>query len=210
MHGFWNHRDQDKRALPETPASRAAILEAGLHAAHGFLDAGDWREAIDEIFGRLGEAADASRVVLYVNEFDAEGSLWATRQGAWVSPRRAADGDHEDSRRFSYADAGLQRWAEVLAAGEDLVGDVTDFPAGEHAALASMDVVSVAVVPVFVAGAWWGWLGFDECRHARSWTQSIVSALHATAATLGAAVDRLETEASTYELREHFLCNWDE
>jgi signal transduction histidine kinase len=52
-------------------------------------------------------------------------------------------------------------------------------------------VVSTVVVPVHVAGEWWGHVGFDECTRERSWSDAEQAALRAAAAIIGLAV-RLE------------------
>jgi len=46
-----------------------------------------------------------------------------------------------------------------------------------------------------VGGAWWGWIGFDQCREERSWSQADKDALRAAAGLLGAVVRRLDAES---------------
>jgi PAS domain S-box-containing protein len=45
-------------------------------------------------------------------------------------------------------------------------------------------------VPIFVRGAWWGYVGFEEAEEPRVWHDSEVEALTVTANTLAAAITR--------------------
>jgi PAS domain S-box-containing protein len=60
--------------------------------------------------------------------------------------------------------------------------------------LASEEILSIAVVPTFVEGRWWGFIGFDERVKEREWSAAEIGALGAAAGTLGAAIRRRQTE----------------
>ena len=69
-----------------------------------------------------------------------------------------------------------------------------EFPESEQPELRAQDILSIALVPIFVEGRWWGLIGFDECVEEREWSASEVGALGAAAGTLGAAIRRRRTE----------------
>jgi len=58
-------------------------------------------------------------------------------------------------------------------------------------------------VPIFVEGAWWGFIGFDDCVKEREWSAAEIDALKAAASTLGAALQRqaVEEELGASETR---------
>jgi PAS domain-containing protein len=59
--------------------------------------------------------------------------------------------------------------------------------------------LSIVIVPIFVEGEWWGFVGFDECFAEREWSAAEMEALKAAASTLGAAVRRKRAEEALRE-----------
>ena len=59
------------------------------------------------------------------------------------------------------------------------------------------------LVPIFVEGSWWGFIGFDDCVKEREWSAAEIDALTAAASTLGAALQRqaVEEELGASETR---------
>src|SRR5690606_32035397 len=80
---------------------------------------------------------------------------------------------------------------------EMLCGHVRDMPAHERPEFESEGTLSYALVPIFVDGAWWGFVGFDECVEEREFSASERGALRAAADTLGAAVSRSRAAESS-------------
>ncbi len=67
-------------------------------------------------------------------------------------------------------------------------------PSPSKMALRAQEILSLALVPIFVEGRWWGVIGFDECVEERPWSAAEVGALRAAAGTLGAAIRRRQME----------------
>lgn len=77
--------------------------------------------------------------------------------------------------------------AGKLSTGGTIVGTIDDFPIQERDVLKRQNVLSIALVPVFAAGEWWGFIGLDDCQTGRQWSEDEVYAL-------GAAARRREME----------------
>ena len=45
-----------------------------------------------------------------------------------------------------------------------------DLPKSEQPELQFEDILSIVLVPIFVEGRWWGYIGFDECVEEREWS----------------------------------------
>ena len=69
-----------------------------------------------------------------------------------------------------------------------------EFPQSEREVLAAHDILSIAIVPIFVERMWWGFIGFDECLAEREWAAPEIEALRAAADILGAALQRKQRE----------------
>jgi PAS domain S-box-containing protein len=89
-----------------------------------------------------------------------------------------------------------------LGRGELVYGHTRNFPESEQPELRAEEILSIVVVPIFVEGRWWGFVGFDECVEERDWFAAEMDALKAAASTLGAAVRRRRAEEALRESEE--------
>ena len=65
-----------------------------------------------------------------------------------------------------------------------------EFPDSERDRLERQGIVSILAVPIFAAGEWWGFVGYDQCEEERDWQPAEIEALSLVANTLGAAIGR--------------------
>jgi diguanylate cyclase (GGDEF)-like protein len=194
----------ERRANEHSLRRREAILSAITYAAERFLLESDWRGQMPQVLERLGQAAFASRVYVFENHFGSQGELLTSQRYEWVAPGVTPQIDNPALQNFAYLEGGFERWVEVLGRGEALYGLVRHFPPGEYEVLTAQDILSIAVVPVRVGETWWGFIGFDDCRVERTWEQTEIEALAVAADTLGAAIQRQQTEQELRR-RERFL-----
>jgi PAS domain S-box-containing protein len=177
---------------------REAILNAVSYAATRFLGTANWDRDIRDVLARLGGASEVSRVYLFAGHRDEGGTLWMRLQHEWVTPGLEPFANDPESREFAPVARGLARWAG-LEHGDVFDGPVSSFPPGERPYFESLGLRSVAVVPVFVGEAWWGFLGFAHDASDREWARATIAALRAAAATLGAAIYRNRVEEALRE-----------
>jgi PAS domain S-box-containing protein len=178
------------RQAEEALRQRDAILETVAYAADRFLRMPDWEREIPAILARLGEATGVSRVYIFENHRGPDGELLTGQRYEWVAPDATPQIDNPDLQNFSFARAGFTRWIEAMSQGRSIYGLVRTFPESEQEVLAAQDILSIAVVPVFVGREWWGFIGFDECRFERVWTPAEIDTLQMAANMLGAAIYR--------------------
>ena len=186
---------RQRRRVEEELRRRDAILEAVRFAADQFLgEAAGWEESIRAVLRRLGEATEASRVYVFENYKGEDGELWATMRYEWSAPGISTQIDNPVLMGIPYKAAGFGRWMRALGRGDLVYGHVREFPESEQPELRAEEILSIALVPIFVEGRWWGFIGFDECVVEREWSAAEVGALGAAAGTLGAAIRRRQTE----------------
>jgi PAS domain S-box-containing protein len=104
----------------------------------------------------------------------------------------------------SLAESGFPRWIALMSQGEMVHGTVGDFPDSERRELERQEIVSIAVVPIFVDGAWWAFVGFDDCERGRGWTEHKLDSLRAVAGMLGAAEQRRRSEEGRLEAEARY------
>lgn len=194
----------ERKLAEETLSRREAILEAVGFAAEGFLKTRSWEEVIPEVLRRLGEAAGISRVYVFRNHGDESGNLLMSQVHEWTAPGIWSTIGDPANANFPYRSTGFGRWEEELGAGRPIHGTRSDFPDAERLDMEEEDILSIAVVPVFVDNEWWGFVGFDDCLAERDWPQAEIDALKAAADTLGAAIGRERAQARLQETETRY------
>lgn len=191
-----NARDVSARREAEDDLRRRdAILEAVRFVAHRLLESHtSWEESIDEVMEHLGRAAQVSRAYIFENESDDDGTLWTTQTHEWVASGVTSQIDNPNMIRMAFDGGGFDRAAETMRRGEIIADNVRDRPARERSELEAQGILSLVMVPIFVDGRFWGFVGFDECLRERRWSPAEIDALQAAASTLSAAIQRQHAE----------------
>jgi PAS domain S-box-containing protein len=168
---------------------RDAILEAVSFAAQRLLLAPDWKEAIENVLARLGQATGVSRVHILENHPGRNGELLASQRFEWVAPGIASDINNPKLQGFPWEAGGLGSWATTFRQGEVIQSHVSDLPPPQRALL-PQGIRSLIEVPLFAGSEWWGSIGFHDCIDERQWSSPEIEALRAAGGTLGAAIHR--------------------
>src|SRR6185436_12651621 len=176
----------EKTRLFDEARRRDAILEALAYASGQLLMPGMADDAMPDLLETLGSAMAVSRAYIFFNHTAPDGALLASLRYEWTAPGVPSQQVQPDWQDLPYAAGGLGRWMEVLSAGRPLDGLVKELPPQERGRLERLGVLSVAVVPIYSGGDWWGWLGFDDCVTERAWSSAEIEALKSAASALGA------------------------
>jgi len=158
------------------------------------MRAGAYDYVMKDNLARLCPTVERGLEEIFENSADEDGELWATQRYEWVAAGVPAQIDNPVLKAIPYKAAGFGRWVQALGRGDLVYGHVRDFPESEQPELRAQEILSLALVPIFVEGRWWGVIGFDECVEEREWSAVEVGALGAAAGTLGAAIKRRQME----------------
>lgn len=169
------------------------MIDAVAYAAISLLRAHEPESAIPDVLRILGEAADVSRIYVYENVTQ-DGELADIERFEWAAPGVTPT---FQSRNATYPYLPhYERYIRVLGTGGIIAELTADAPSSERDWLERDDVLSSAMVPIFVRDAWWGYVGFDDCWTPRVWTQAELSTLRIGAEVLGAALERQALDAT--------------
>jgi signal transduction histidine kinase/PAS domain-containing protein len=202
VYGALQDITERKRAV-EALQRRGGILSAVGLAAEQFLQARDWRQTIGHVLARLGEATDVSRAVIFENQPGLGDEILISRRHEWRAPGIEVRLDSALTDLPLRA-MGFGRWCEVLSAGQGIFQHVRDLPSVEQQGLVAQGIFSAAVVPIFVEGRWWGFIGLDACVTERDWDRLESEALFTAARILGAAITREQAETTHARLEQQF------
>ena len=170
------------------------ILEALSKVAALFLRMKDIDSAMSKALRLLGKAVGVSRTYIFSNREDLEARLLTSQRWEWVEEGINPQIDNPQLQDFRYEEEGFGRWVKLLSEHKPVYGPIKDFPKSERKVLKAQDILSLAVVPIFTAEIWWGFIGFDDCSSAREWSADEIDLLSTTAELIGAAIERLNIE----------------
>lgn len=180
------------------------LLDAVAYSAKELLSSIDWTSRINEILRRLGESSGSSRVYVFQHDHDAKGNLITSLVFEWCAEGIEAQITNPELKDMEIAAAGFQRWIDLMSAGKSVYGAVDSFPEDERQLLESQSIKSFAVIPFFVSGKWWGFIGFDQCDRIRDWSRAELGALQAAGSMIGSAIER-QTSEEKLQLQFHEL-----
>ncbi len=170
------------------------LLDAVAFSAKELLSTNNWASRIDEILRRLGEASSSSRVYVFKHNHNREGKLFTSLVFEWCAPGIEGQIDNLKLSEMEIGAVGFQRWIDLMSSGKSVSGTVECFPDDERELLEAQSIQALAVIPFFVSGMWWGFIGFDQCDRIRGWSEAELGALQAAASMIGSAIERQISE----------------
>ena len=183
------HDITPRKQFEEKLRRRDTLLRGVASAAGRLLATDDLDAAVREALAIVGRVTDVDRVYVYEPR-DCTGQA-----GRVLRPRFDWQRPSEDSvigRPLSDIAPGgpLARWETVLMGGGSISGPVELLAAPERRLLEAQGVRSVAAVPILVEGGCRGFVGFDDRRRSRSWSDTELSILTILAGAVGGAMVR--------------------
>ncbi|MGG6296517.1 PAS domain S-box protein [Leptolyngbya sp. AN02str] len=184
-------RKQDEAEL----IKRDNLLQGVASATNCLLTIPELDAAIPKALAILGETAEVDRVYIYANHpHHVTREMAMSMKYEWVRAGVAPSLPQTHWQNQPYSAFGLKRWYQAFQTGQSIRSVVQEMPPREQELLSRDGIQSIIMVPIFVEGNLWGFIGFDDCTHARAWTASEESILVVSAASLGGAIKRQQTE----------------
>ena len=187
--------------MTEALLRRDRILESVRFAAEQFMRTSQWEDAITAVLDKIGHAADVSRAYVFENHTDDSGRLCTSLRNEWTAAGAIPQLSNPDLQHLPYLDTGFGRWSALLGRNEILAEPVSEMSPAERAVLEPQNIRSLIVIPVFVDGVWWGFLGLDDCVQDRVWTDADQDSLRAGADMLGATIARQRVQKALLDAK---------
>jgi len=178
----------DEKRIEEALARRDRILEAVGIAAERFLTEASWETSVEEVLETLKKATGVSHI--YLRRVHDPGVVPRGMADTWSTLNGISDTVVQDAIKLAGGEELFPRWEEKLRQGNLLQGKVRDLPEEERAVLVARGVRSYAVVPIFVASVWLGFLCLEHSEDQREWSPAELEVLRTAARTFGAAIQR--------------------
>lgn len=151
------------------------------------------------VLERLGKTLDVTHAYLFEHHSVADGAKFSSLTFEWTAPGFPNDMDNPIYQNAHPVWDGKGTTDEHLRKGEVFVGNASNFPDVERERFKELGIKAVVEVPLFVNGAWWGTIGFDDMVMERNWSLPEVDTLKIAAGILSAAIQRQEAESAVRE-----------
>jgi PAS domain S-box-containing protein len=184
-----NDISEQKRAI-EGLRERDAILQSVAFGAETFMKANDWRDSINVFLELLGKETGTSHAYIYKTHTDQEGRMVFSMDYEWTAPGEITDLDNPFFLAVPLERIGAKYWLDAMLHGEPYYGSINSFPPEEVEVIKFYDLKSALDVPILVGNSFWGFIGFDDLRNEREWSEAEVDSLKAAAGILSAAIQR--------------------
>jgi PAS domain S-box-containing protein len=114
------------------------------------------------------------------------------------------EGRGERNNQYWYQQ-GLIRWQSLLSQGQIISGNVAEFPPSEQEILQALDCLSLLVIPLQVAGQWYGFICFGDRISPRQWNADEIYLLNTATELIGIYLTRRQNESycREHETRYH-------
>jgi PAS domain S-box-containing protein len=152
----------------------------------------NWETAINQIMERLGKMMNVDRVYIFENDPVSEGPVSSTSQRyEWSSTLAEPQLNNPELQHLPIE--GFPGLA-LLVQNKAFHSHIARIDNDElRELLAGQGIVSILIFPVFIRTTFWGFIGFDDCRKERTWTDLEFSVLNSFASALSSAIERKQT-----------------
>jgi len=195
-----------KDALLHAVNDIAAIL---LQSEPGEFESDLWR-----CMGMMADTADADRVYIWKNHIK-DGVLHCTQLYEWSEGAKPQQGG-EYAVDIPITDASSS-WSVKLPKGQCINEIVRNLSPAEQSQLSPQGILSILVVPVFLKGNFWGFVGFDDCHRERLFSNDEETILRSASLLIANALlrnemtqsiqDALKTAQEASSAKSNFLSN---
>ncbi|UQZ89298.1 histidine kinase [Deltaproteobacteria bacterium Smac51] len=152
-------------------------------------DRDDFKANLNNVLSILGRATAVDRVYvwsIHPSPNHNDDALYASQLYEWSLGEESQEGLEMPTDVPLTEAAPI--WMEYFLESRCVNSLVKDMPPEQRKNLARPDILSILVAPIFIKGQIWGFIGFDDCRGERTWTEAEESMLRAAGTLVGTAI----------------------
>lgn len=170
--------------------SKEVLLSTIPKATYELMLNQDLYTAIEKGFALLGEATGIDRIYLFENYYDKEsGDGFSNHKLEWCSADVIPQIDNPELQNVPFKQNN--EFFDPLIKGEPFIKLIRDIKNNDtKEALSSQNIISIAALPVHADDKFWGFIGFDDCKYERVWSEAEYSILMIFAASISAVIEK--------------------
>ena len=168
------------------------------------VDDDDFMMSLGQSIELLGKSADVERVTVWKN-FTEDGELCCTQIHEWCSGVEMQHGKAH-TINIKYAQT-IPTWEPVLSRGDCINAIVKDRPPVEREQMSKQGIVSMLTAPIFIRNEFWGFIGFDDCKAERVFSEAEESTLRSGGMLIASALLRNEMTKNLIQAKDEAQSN---
>jgi PAS domain S-box-containing protein len=192
----------DQRIAHEKLKKKDQLLHAVAEATQTLLINNDLDQSISKSLEILGSKSQVDQAYVFRNEYDNEYQIWRTSlKHEWLS-----DNDFilPANREVEWVPFDrLKAYVGILRNNQPVISYVSTEQNEElRSMLQERKILSLVTFPIFVKDNFWGFVGFNDRKIERIWTEAEFSILVSFASSLSAAIERKHIEIEMIKAKE--------
>ena len=193
----------DQKIAQEKLKKKDHLLQAVAQATHSLLVNTDLGQAITESIQVLGSTALVSRVFVFQNYFNRDAGRWQTSEiHEWTE--KQTDNRMSSTTIRDIPFDNIKKIIEPLRNRQPFVSyKSTEDDPQLRGIYERSEIQSSVALPIFLNNdTFWGFVGFDELKAERRWSEAEFSILRSYASSLAAAIERKQIEVQLVQAKE--------
>jgi len=166
------------------------LLSAVAEATSALVRHMDFDKAVTQAFNIVGNAINVDKIFLFENKLDVENDkLTSVYRNEWVSDKKYSRINDDVFKNFSYTE--IPELVKILyEKRKPLIANVDNLEPVTRKILAGINVKSIMLFPIYLNDFFWGFIGFEDCKNERIWSESEKAILLSFASSLESLVER--------------------
>lgn len=181
---------------------REQMLHAVSSATDELLSNRNLYEAISNSLEIIGKSVMVDRVYFFENGIDEEGNKITSQRYEWSSEESLALINNPDLQNIPVE--FFSEFMEPMEKGipfEAIISSLSE-ESETRKFLEAQSIKSILTIPIFNGDEFWGFIGYDECKFDREWSEAEMSLLKSFANSIGNAIDRKNLESRLVRSKE--------
>lgn len=190
----------ERKIVEQELYNKSKLLESTAQVSIQLASDNHWLDVLQHALGEIGQAIRADRVYLFENSTDpVTGEKISFQVLEWASKDELKQIDNKDLQHLP-VDLFAPFFTPLLN-NQPFIGHIQDMEDGPgKELLASQEIQSILLLPIFVNQQFHGLIGIDSCYEMREWTSDEISVLQLLAKIIGNSFEnkqyKIELETS--------------
>jgi PAS domain S-box-containing protein len=172
---------------------REAVLSAIAEATNKLILENNLGSSINYSIELIGKIVGADRVYIFENHTGPQGMHYTSQRYEWCAENVEPQAGKPSAQNVPFTD--FMDVIRPLSEGGHFTAFVNHF---ENEKLKKrwqlQHIVSILMLPIFMQGNLWGFVGLDECHYERRWEHWEIDILKAFGSSLAGAIERKKAE----------------
>lgn len=166
------------------------VLKGIANISTMLLETKDYMFVLDDIMQILGEVTLVDRVYLF-SKYSADNieNSFFTQISEWTYSDVVPQRNNPYFKEFNLEESMPTLYNKLLAK-QAYYSLVRHVPESERQMLIEHDIESLLIIPIFVKNILWGFIGFDDTKQERIWSEQEISVLMIAANAIGSSIER--------------------